>query len=590
MYKTSNGGSEFFPVSIKSIIKSSMETDDEHKCTYFNGNKMMIRKQLALFSFIGCIFYQALLLGQTATMGIDADSKKSQDKIQVSNYNITAPALEGAINPDMYYVGPSDIISVNIWLSPPVNFILTVTPEGTLVVPTVGEVKIADLSLAEAKKQIIREIKKKYLMGEPSVTLVSPRRVLITVKGDVAIAQRVSKLGAEVKEDVAKSQQVTLLGTDRVEAAIRLSGGSVTNRNIMLKHKDGTSQRVDIPKYYALKDDRWNPVIRDGDDVFIPKVDANKNVISIWGGVNVEGAYEYVDGDTFLDLLQLAQGFTRRAIQDSVLLYRYDKSGQELSVTVMNAKNIAEGTAENLPLKRFDKIVVIQRYDAREDYGVTISGEVLYPGYYPIVRDGTKLSTVIERAGGFTSYAALHAAQLFRSSIPTSEIETERLLSLRGNVTTEDTAYYSMETALRIKREIVQVDFQKLFVQKDTIQDVVLHTGDRIVVPSKLKTIYVFGQVAIPGDVPFVEGRDASYYINAAGGYTDDARRGDMMIIKRATHQWLVPSETTIEEGDQVWVPKKPERTFAYYMTVFSQTAAVITAAVSIALLAIQLK
>jgi protein involved in polysaccharide export with SLBB domain len=546
--------------------------------------KIFIGSVLMLFS---CSMF---LIAQMSTMKSDDDSKTVRDKVQASSYNIPTPPLEGAVNPETYYVGPSDIISVNIWLSSPLNFILAVTPEGTLVIPTVGEVKIADLSLTEAKKQVVREIKKKYLMGEPTVTLISPRRVLITVKGDIAIAQRVSKLGAEVKEDVAKAQQVTLLGTDRVEAAIRLSGCSVTNRNITLRHKDGTSQRIDIPKYYAVKDDRWNPIIRDGDEVFIPKVDANKNVISIWGGVNVAGAYEYVDGDTFLDLLQLAQGFTRRAIQDSVLLYRYDRSGKELSMAVVNAKAIAEGTAENLRLMRFDKIVVIQRYDAREDYGVAVTGEVLYPGYYPIVRDGTKLSMVIERAGGFTSYAALHAAQLFRSSIPASEIETERLLSLRGNVTTEDTTYYNMETALRMMREIVQVDFEKLFVQKDTLQDVILHTGDRIVIPSKLKTIYVFGQVAIPGDVPFVIGRDADYYVRAAGGFTDDARSGDMMIIKRATHQWLAPSETTIEEGDQVWVPKKPERTFAYYMTVFSQTASVITAAVSIALLAIQLR
>jgi protein involved in polysaccharide export with SLBB domain len=553
----------------KTLWKQMMKMND----SVSTGIKMMMKKQFTLISFIICIFYPALLLGQTTHTSVDADSKINQDKVQVSNYNITTPALEGAINPETYYVGPSDIISVNIWLSPPLNFILTVTPEGTLVVPTVGEVKIADLSLVEAKKQVIREIKKKYIMGEPTVTLISPRHVLIMVKGDVP------RVG-----------QVTLLATDRMETAIRQAGGSITNRNIVVKHKDGTYQRIDVPKYYAVKDDRWNPSVRDGDEVFIPKVDANKNVISIWGGVNVAGAYEYVDGDTFLDLLQLAQGFTRRAIQDSVLLYRYDKSGNGLAITVVNAKTILEGAAENFPLKRFDKIVIIQRYDAQEDYGVTISGEVMYPGYYPIVRDGTKLSTVIERAGGFTPFAALQAAQLFRSSIPASEIETERLLSLRGNITTEDSAYYNMESALHMMREIVQVDFEKLFVRKDTLQDVILHTSDRIVIPSKLKTIYVFGQVAIPGDVPFVEGRDVDYYVKAAGGFTDDARRGDMMIIKRATHQWLAPSETTIEEGDQVWVPKKPERTFAYYMTVFSQTAAVITAAVSIALLAIQLR
>jgi len=47
-------------------------------------------------------------------------------------------AFEDVVNPSEYYVGPSDIISVNIWISPPLSFSLTVTPEGTLIVPTVG--------------------------------------------------------------------------------------------------------------------------------------------------------------------------------------------------------------------------------------------------------------------------------------------------------------------------------------------------------------------------------------------------------------------------------------------------------------------
>jgi protein involved in polysaccharide export with SLBB domain len=560
------------------------------------GIKMMMKKQFLIISFLVSLGVPIVLSGQTATNQNwdDADSKKSSDKRQTLNAsqamsNIVVPALEGAINPETYYVGPSDIISVNIWLSPPLNFILAVTPEGTLVIPTVGEVKIADLSLSEAKKQIVREIKKKYLMGEPSVTLISPRHVLITVKGDLPeIRQKQDQ--EEIKRDARKARQVMVLGTDRVETAVRLAGVTIMYRNILLKHKDGTTQRVDIPKYYAAKDDRWNPVIRDGDEIVIPKVDTSKNVVSIWGGVNVEGAYEYVEGDTFLDLLQLAQGFTGRSIQDSVLLYRYDETGVELSVKVVNAAAISEGKSDNFPLLCFDKIVVLQRYDVREDFGVTISGEVVNPGYFPIVRERTKLSTVIERAGGFTLYAALTAAQVSRASIPESKIEKERLLGMRGSISVEDTAYYNVESMLRVTQKNVQVDFQKLFVQKDASQDVILQPGDRIVIPSKLKNVYVFGQVVIPGDVPFVEGKNADFYVRAAGGFTDEARKGGMAVVKRSTRQWLSPSETTVEEGDQIWVPKTPERTLTYYMNIIGQAASVLTAAASIALLVIQLK
>ncbi len=509
---------------------------------------------------------------QSIKTGTDITEKKDQDKIQVPTFTVSTPAFEGAIDPEVYYVGPSDVLSVNIWVSPPLNFMLTVTPEGTLIIPTVGEVKIADMSLAQAKKKVIGEIKKKYLSGDPSVTLIAPRKILVTVNGAIPTPGR-----------------ITLLATDRVESAVRTFGAMVTNRNIILKRKDGTQQRVDIPRFYATKDDRWNPFVRDGDELIVPRIDENKNTISIWGGVQVSGVYEYAEGDRFLDLIELSHGFTRRARRDSVLLYRYDSTGMKLNISTINASAIIDGYTENFPLQRFDKIVVIEKYDPRENYSVTISGEVLFPGTYPIERDVSRLSSVIQRAGGLTPYASIKSAELLRASIPTNELYLERLMSMRGSITPEDSSYYLLESELRIHREAVEVNFDKLLVEHDTTQDVFLRSGDRIVIPDVRKTIYVFGQVVTPGNVQFVEGKDYQYYIEKAGDFTDKARTGDVMIIKRANRQWLAPGETTIEEGDYIWVPKEYERSFAYYMNIIGQTASVISVALSIVILAIQI-
>jgi protein involved in polysaccharide export with SLBB domain len=128
-----------------------------------------------------------------------------------------------------------------------------------------------------------------------------------------------------------------------------------------------------------------------------------------------------------------------------------------------------------------------------------------------------------------------------------------------------------------------------LFVHQDSTQDVFLQTEDYIAVPSKKKTIYVFGQVVTAGHVPYVIGENVDYYIRKAGGVTESARSGDVKIIKAKTRQWLSPGETTIEEGDYVWVPKEIERSFSYYMNIIGQTAAVVSAAVSIVLLVIQI-
>jgi protein involved in polysaccharide export with SLBB domain len=517
----------------------------------------------------------AVTLSQTLRTGMESVEKKDQDKdkVQIPTFTVSTPAFEGAIDPEVYYVGPSDVISVNIWISPPLNFILTVTPEGSLIVPTVGEVKVADMSLAQAKKKVIGEIKKKYLSGDPSVTLISPRKILVTVNGAVPTPGR-----------------ITLLATDRVESAVRAFGAAVTNRNIILKRKDGTQQRVDIPRFYAAKEDKWNPFVRDGDELIVPRIDGGKNTIAIWGGIQVNGVFEFAEGDRFLDLIELGHGFTRRARRDSVLLYRYDTTGVKLKTSVINASAIVEGRDENIPLKRFDKVVVIEEYDPKENYFVIISGEVLFPGTYPIERECTKLSSIINNAGGFTRFASLQSAELLRASILPNELYLERLMSMRGSITPEDSAYYLLESELRMQHEAVNVNFEKLILQHDTTQDVVLRSGDRINISDIRKTIYVFGQVVSPGNVQFVNGKEYRYYIQKAGDFTDNARKGDVMIIKRSTRQWLAPDETTIEEGDYIWVPKEISHDFAYYINIFSQTAAVITAAVSIALLWIQVK
>ncbi len=100
--------------------------------------------------------------------------------------------------------------------------------------------------------------------------------------------------------------------------------------------------------------------------------------------------------------------------------------------------------------------------------------------------------------------------------------------------------------------------------------------------------MYVFGQIVSPGHVPFVPGEHADYYIAKAGGFTERARHGDVKVIKGTTKQWLAPDETTIEDGDYVWVPKDPDHSFAYYMTIASQAATVLSVVIGIGVLIVQ--
>ena len=517
---------------------------------------------------------------------------EDKEKLPTTVTQPSGVALESVVDPEKYYVGPSDVIAVNIWMSPSINLTLTVTPEGTLTVPTVGDIMVADMTLAKAKEKIYGEARKKYVSANITVTLARPRPIIVSVTGNVlnpglytlSSIDRVNKALDEANKPTAFQQSARGTGTpSEITIPPEVSiPKEMSTRNVVLKHKDGSQGRVDIVKFLATKEDKWNPYLREGDVIIVPKKNLTKNVFGIYGEVNLPGRYEFVDGDSLQDAIRIAYGFTRLAMKDSVEFSRLSNDGNILTTEIINLRGVLDGEVPNIPLQPGDRVVVKARLDRREDYRVEIEGEVLYPGIYPITRNQTRLSDVIRQAGGFTEFAFLRTAQVVRRSVLPEDIAEEQLLSLRGGVSPEDSAYYKVETMLRIKKTIANVDFEKLFMEKDTTQDILLQTEDKITIPSVHRTVYVFGQVVSPGLIPFAKGESDKNYIAKAGGFTEHARTGDVKIIKARTKQWLAPDETTIEEGDYIWVPKEPERSFAYYMGVASQTASVVSVIISV--------
>lgn len=542
------------------------------------------------------VFFLLLLFSTTVNGQIGRDKEASNifdsfdSKSRQAHQLMQQPqqvALEGAVDAEKYFVGPSDKIAVNIWISPAVNFVLTVTPEGTLIIPTVGEVKVADKTLDEVKKIVYTEVRRKYITSEITITLLEPRPIIVTVSGNV-LNPALYTLSSVDRVDKA-IQAANTVAQRQTQGDLSIVIEKMSTRNIVLKRKDGSNIRIDIPKFLATKEDKHNPYLREGDVVIVPRKNPYKNVIGVYGEVNNPGRFEYVEGDSITDALKIALGCTRLANVDSIEFSRLDSEAKILETRILKLSEINNGNTKNIPLEPGDRIVVKQKSDMREDFRVYIDGEVKYPGTYPITKNNTHLSDALRAAGGFTEFASLKSAELYRRSVSAREMDIERIMSMRGSISPDDTASYFMETELRLQKEIVNVDFEKLIRQNDKSQDVLLNDGDYIQIPSTKNTIYVFGQVVTPGHIPFMKGGTVENYISKCGGFTDAARKGDVKIIKSKTKQWLDPDETTVEEGDYIWVPKKPERSFAYYTTVLSQTASIMSVVVGMALVIIQL-
>lgn len=497
-------------------------------------------------------------------------------------------ALESTVDPAHYFVGPSDLISVNIWMSPPLNLPLTVTPEGTLIIPTVGEVAVANLTLAAAKEKIIAAARKKYLSVEITATLVKPRPIVVSVSGNVLnpglyTLNAVDRANKAIDEANKPGRTQTVGDVDPILQIM-------SKRNIILTHRDGTQDRVDIVKYFATHEDKWNPYLREGDVIVVPRNNEYKNVFGVYGQVNSPGRFEFVEGDSVLGAIRIANGLTVLAIPESTIFSRINADGTELANRTINLTEIKAGRAPDIALQPGDRIVVKGRNDEREDYNVDVKGEVLHPATYPITKNRTHLSEIIREAGGFTDFASLGNAQVIRQTYGPEDANRERLMSMRGGIATEDSAGFALETELRVTQEAVNVDFVRLFDQKDTTQDIILQAEDEIIVPSQHQTVYVFGQVGLPGHVAYVSGKDPDYYVKKAGGFTDRANTGGLRIIKARTKQWVEPGETTLDPGDYIWVPTAPDHPFSYYITSLSQAATILSVVIGVAVVIIQLR
>jgi len=495
-------------------------------------------------------------------------------------------AFESPVDPETYFLGPSDILSVNLWISPPVSFTLPVTPEGTLIIPTVGEVHVGGLTLAKAKELVRREVRKKYVSGEGSATLIAPRPIVVMVTGNV-LMPGLYTLTAVDRAHRAIEEANKMTRPDP-KLAFKELMARMSTRNVVLKHRDGTISRVDIEKFLATREDVWNPFLREGDVVIVPRKSDKRNLIGVYGEVNSPGRYEFVPGDSLKDLIQLAQGFTRHARLDSVLFYRLDRDGSTMATSVIDAEGILQGRAVDVALEPGDRVVLQSVPDFREDYRVTVLGQVLQPGTYPITRNTTRLSEIIQRAGGFTEFASLHAAYVSRNRAHSRGWDLDSLQAMRGRRLDDDFGYFVNETELVIRQEYVSVDFVKLFVERDSTQDILLQSEDTVYVPSMRNTVYVYGQVIAPGHVPYVPGKEAYFYIQQAGGFGESAQDENVQVVKAKNRQWLNPDETVVEEGDYIWVPRDPERPFGYYLGIIAQSATIISVAMSVIILATQ--
>nr|MCU0454133.1 SLBB domain-containing protein [Bacteroidota bacterium] len=431
-----------------------------------------------------------------------------------------------------------------------------------LVIPLVGEIKGLSKTLAAFRADVIAAIKQRYLQGDPTVSLVAPRRIVVRVRG----------------KSVTEGSNI-ITAADRVQSLISLQPdpATISNRSIKIFRTHADPILVDLERYQATRDPRWSPYLQEGDEVVFRAATSDLPTVTVGGAVTLPSTFEWKEGDRLRDLLAFAKGLREYADPDSIQLIRALGKADWLQA------------ASDEPVYPGDRIIVRSVHAPSGEGLISIEGEVRHPGLFPIMGRLTRLSEAIAMAGGVTHEAMVHGSSIYRTSVSARERRLFLLTFGRGNAALEDTTFVRLENEARLYGEPLSADVVRALAEPLSEADIVLLPGDRIIVPRRTGTVYVFGQVSRPGHVPFNSGARVEEYLRATGGLTARAKDDDVVVIKSASRQWLSPEDTTIEEGDMVWVPRVVERDLAYNMTLVGQVASIVSAAATLVLLMIQI-
>ncbi|MCK4858727.1 MAG: SLBB domain-containing protein, partial [candidate division Zixibacteria bacterium] len=377
--------------------------------------------------------------------------------------------LDKAIDPATYIVGPGDRFLITFYGADTEPVEVEVLPEGVVAIPNVGEVRLGQVTLEEAKERISQQLQSKFRTRAVGVTLSRLRLFKVSVTGGV------EEPGA-----------VVVSASDRVSDAVTLAGGLVrkaSQRNIRLVESGGDTVYADLAYFNATGCLDRNPYLHEGQVIFVPIVSDSLNTVEIYGAVNQADIFEFKRGDRISDLLYLGFGPAVDADLENAVLVRFSGDSQEkTSLKVDVGRILADtGCPENLILMPDDRLFLraIAGYHRKEQ--VTVSGEVTYPGVYPIEDDCRTVNELIARAGGILETASLTEAQMVRQPrwFVGGRTSFDWLLELEPDKLDDFELQY-LKTRSAGQARQVAIDFNKLVGENRLEFDVPLRNGDRI--------------------------------------------------------------------------------------------------------------
>ncbi|MFN2383334.1 MAG: SLBB domain-containing protein, partial [Gemmatimonadota bacterium] len=246
---------------------------------------------------------------------------------------------------------------------------------------------------------------------------------------------------------------------------------------------------------------------------------------------------------------------------DTIRLSRFVTTDQREFYTF--ARDEAVGPlGESFLLQPFDAVYVPNVTNFMRQKTAGISGQVQREGIYPIRPDTTTVRDLVEMAGGFRPDASLATAILERrpEDLEAGLAQLETLEAVAPELLTDDEKRMLEVRRLGGETNVV-VNFEKLFLEGQDVYNLTLETGDKLRIPRRREEVTVLGAVKMPGIVGFDSDQSIDYFVDMAGGYTNQADRSDVRVLKGNARVQLERGELdAVEPGDTIVVPFEKKR------------------------------
>lgn len=352
----------------------------------------------------------------------------------------------------------------------------------------------------------------------------------------------------EVKGAVYRPGQFQMDGrVNTVKQLIECAGGlkddAFMNRAILnRRNPNNTMENLAINLEALMSGKVADVALRKNDVLLVPSLFDMQEVqtVTIFGEVAFPGTYEYVENMSVEDFIVNAGGLTEAASTAKVDVARRVKNSRATSASdtishrysfAISDGLIVEGNP-NFTLMPFDEVYVRKSPGYFKQENVVIEGEVLFNGTYALEKKNQRLSELVASAGGLTPQAYAQGARLVRAMTDEEKARLETTMETSLQMAKDKADSLAIRNKIMNQTDYpVGIELDKALAKPGSDADVTLRDGDRLIIPQYSNTVKMSGEVMYVNTVSYKKGKGLNYYLDQAGGYSNEARKSKVYIV-----------------------------------------------------------